>query len=361
MSLEPRRIECYDCVCHFNPLVAAVCFVMLLQNTPAQPVTIDSNILVSPAPALTGQELRALPTDSWITNGGNVFNQRFSPLRQINKSNVNDLRANWRVHLEGSGLEAKYSGEAQPIVYKGVIYISTGADDVFAISVVNGQVLWRYTANLDPDINTLCCGWINRGVALGDDKVFLGRLDGKLVALDQQTGKEIWTVQGERWQEGYSITSAPLFYNNLVITGFAGAEYGIRGRIKAYDADDGSLVWTFYTIPDPGQIGSETWPQDNEVWKHGGASVWQTPAVDPDLELLYFSTGNPGPDFNGAVRAGDNLFSDSIVALNAMTGEYRWHYQQVHHDIWDYDSTNPVILFNVTIQGRMHKAIAEAS
>ena len=361
MSLEPGRIECYDCVCHFNPLVAAVCFVMLLQNTPAQPVTIDSNILVSPAPAFTGQELRALPTDSWITNGGNVFNQRFSPLRQINKSNVNDLRANWRVHLEGSGLEAKYSGEAQPIVYKGVIYISTGADDVFAISVVNGQVLWRYTANLDPDINTLCCGWINRGVALGDDKVFLGRLDGKLVALDQQTGKEIWTVQGERWQEGYSITSAPLFYNNLVITGFAGAEYGIRGRIKAYDADDGSLVWTFYTIPGPGQLGSETWPKNNEVWKHGGASVWQTPAVDPDLELLYFSTGNPGPDFNGAVRAGDNLFSDSIVALNAMTGEYRWHYQQVHHDIWDYDSTNPVILFNVTIQDRMHKAIAEAN
>jgi alcohol dehydrogenase (cytochrome c) len=316
---------------------------------------------IKSAPAFDHRELLALPTAGWLTNGGNLYNQRFSPLRDINRTNVNQLRANWRVHLNGSGLEAKYSGEAQPIVHEGVIYIATGANDVFAISVKTGAILWQYQADLDPDISTLCCGWISRGVALGDGKVFIGRLDGRLVALNQQTGETVWSVQAERWQDGFSITSAPLYYDNMVITGFAGAEYGIRGRVKAYDAHDGTLLWTFYTIPGPGEPGHDTWPQDNEVWKHGGSSVWQTPAVDPELGLLYFSTGNPGPDFNGAVRAGDNLYSDSIIAVDAATGEYRWHFQQVHHDIWDYDSSNPVILFNVTIAGRQHKAIAEVS
>ena len=121
----------------------------------------------------------------------------------------------------------------------------------------------------------------------------------------------------------------------------------MRGRVKAYDADDGKLLWTFYTIPGPGEVGHDTWPQDNEVWMHGGATVWQTPAVDPELGLIYFSTGNPGPDFNGAVRAGDNLFSASIVAIEARTGKYRWHFQEVHHDLWDYDAPNPVVLFDV--------------
>jgi alcohol dehydrogenase (cytochrome c) len=189
----------------------------------------------------------------------------------------------------------------------------------------------------------------------------VGQLDGKLVALDQRTGAVVWSMQAERWQEGLTITSAPLYYDGLVITGFAGAEFGIRGRVKAFDADDGSLVWTFYTIPGPGHVGHETWPQDNDVWMHGGASVWQTPAVDPALGLIYFSTGNPGPDYNGAVRAGDNLFSASIVAIDAKTGEYRWHFQQVHHDLWDYDGPSPVVLFDIDLDGRMRNAIAQAS
>ena len=152
-----------------------------------------------------------------------------------------------------------------------------------------------------------------------------------------------------------------MYFDGLVITGFAGAEYGIRGRVKAFDARSGSLVWTFYTIPGPGEVGHNTWPRDNSVWQHGGASVWQTPASDPELGLLYFSTGNPGPDFNGAVRAGDNLFSASIVAVEAKTGKYRWHFQQVHHDIWDYDAPSPVVLFDIEIGGRMRKALAQPS
>ena len=218
-------------------------------------------------------------------------------------------------------------------------------------SVETGNILWEYRANLDPAIDAVCCGWTSRGVGLGDGKVFVGQLDGKLVALDQRTGKVAWSIQAERWQEGFTITSAPLYYDGLVITGFAGGERGIRGRVKAFNAKDGTLVWTFYTIPGPGELGHDTWPQDNELWQDGGASVWHTPAVDPELGLIYFGTGNPGPDYNGLVRKGDNLFSASIVAVDAKTGKYRWHFQQVHHDIWDYDAATPSCCSTSTING----------
>lgn len=301
------------------------------------------------------------PASGWLTNGGNLYNQRYSPLTRVNRANVADLKAVWRTHLNGSGDGPKYSGEAQPLVHEGVIYIITGADGVFAVSVDTGEILWEYDAGLDEEIDVICCGWTSRGVGLGEGKVFVGQLDGRLLALDQATGKPVWSVQVEKWQEGFSLTSAPLYYDHMVITGVAGAEYGIRGRVKAFAADDGSLLWTFYTIPGPGQPGHDTWPQNNDVWMHGGGSVWQTPAVDPELGLIYFSTGNPGPDFNGAVREGDNLFTDSIIALDVETGEYRWHYQQVHHDIWDYDGSSPVVLFDVTIQGRVQKAVAQVN
>ena len=306
-------------------------------------------------------DLAAPPAANWPTNGGNIYNQRYSPLTQINRTNVANLKGVWRARLDGSGVGQQYSGEAQPLVYDGVVYIVTGADDVFAISVDTGETLWRYDANLDPNISTVCCGWTSRGLGLGEGKIFVGQLNGKIVALDQGTGEIVWSTQAERWEDGYSITGAPLYYDGLVVTGFAGAEFGIQGRVKAYDATDGSHVWTFNTVPNPGEFGHDTWPQDNDVWKHGGASVWQTPAVDPELGLLYFSTGNPGPDFNGSVRAGDNLFSVSIVAVEAATGEYRWHFQQVHHDIWDYDSPSPVVLFDLEYDGRLRKGIAEVS
>ena len=306
-------------------------------------------------------DLSAPPTDGWLKSGGNLFNQNYSPLTQINRQSVANLKGVWRARLEGSGLATKYSGEAQPVVHDGVVYIVTGADDVFAISVKTGKTLWNYEARLDEKITTVCCGWTSRGMGLGEGKIFVGQLDGRLVALDEKSGTPAWSVQAERWQEGYTITAAPLYFDGMVIVGFAGGENGIRGRIKAYDAKDGRLIWTFFTIPAPGEIGHETWPNDNDAWKHGGATIWQTPAVDPELGLIYFTTGNPGPDFNGRIRRGDNLFSVSMVAIEAKTGKYRWHFQQVHHDIWDYDSPNPVILFDVRINGRLRKAAAEAS
>jgi len=305
-------------------------------------------------------ELAALPTNGWLKSGGNLFNQNYSPLTQINRDNVDKLKAVWRASLDGSGNGAKYSGEAQPIVHDGFIYIVTGANDVFAIGVKTGETHWKYEAKLDEKISTVCCGWTSRGLALGDGKIYVGQLDGRLVALDEKSGKTVWSIQAERWQEGYTITAAPLYFDGMVIVGFAGGENGTRGRVKAYDTKDGRLVWTFYTIPGPGEIGHDTWPS-GDAWRHGGATVWQTPAMDPELGLIYFTTGNPGPDFNGRIRRGDNLFSVSLLAVEAKTGKYRWHFQQVHHDIWDYDSPNPVILFDVRINGRVRKAVAEAS
>jgi quinohemoprotein ethanol dehydrogenase len=303
--------------------------------------------------------LAAPPATSWPTNGGNLYNQRYSPLTAINRANVAQLKGVWRTRLRGSGTAPRYSGEGQPIVHDGVAYVTTGANDAFALSIDTGEILWQYTANLDQAISSVCCGWNNRGVAISEDKVFMGRLDGQLVALDRTTGKLVWSIQAERWQDNFSITGAPLYVNGVVINGFAGADRGTRGRLKAYDAKDGRLIWTFYTIPGPGEPGHDTWPNDNDAWKYGGASVWQTPAADPELGLLYFSTGNAGPDYNGAVRAGDNLYAVSIVAIELATGKYRWHFQQVHHDIWDYDASNPVVLMDVNIGGSTRKAIAE--
>jgi len=309
--------------------------------------------------SLQGQAQPGAGPAAWLKNGGNLFNQNYSPLTQINRETVATLKGVWRTHLNGSGMAAKYSGEAQPVVHEGTIYIVTGADDVFALSVKTGAILWTYKASLPDTITTVCCGWTSRGVAIGDGRVYVGQLDGRLVALDQRTGEPAWSIQAERWQNGYTITAAPLYYNGMVIVGFSGAENGTRGRVKAYDAKDGRLIWTFYTIPGPGEIGHDTWPHNTEAWLHGGASVWQTPAVDPELGLIYFTTGNPGPDFNGRIRAGDNLFATSMLAIEAATGKYRWHFQQIHHDLWDYDGPSPVVLFDVMINGRLRKAAAE--
>jgi quinohemoprotein ethanol dehydrogenase len=302
---------------------------------------------------------RDAPVADWPTNGGNYSNQRYSPLARIDRGNVATLKGVWQTNLRGSGLGPQYSGEAQPLVYDGVAYVSTGADDVFAVSLDNGEILWQYTANLDTGLTSVCCGWTSRGVAVSRDRVFVGRLDARLVALDRSTGKPVWDIPAERWEENFSITAAPLYYDGKVIVGFAGGDRGTRGRVKAFDAKDGKLLWTFYTIPGPGEPGHDSWPQTNDAWKYGGGSIWQTPAVDPELGLVYFSTGNAGPDYNGAYRAGDNLYTASIVAVDAATGKYRWHFQQVHHDIWDYDAANPVVLMDVRTNGGTRLGVAE--
>ncbi|MBO1514552.1 PQQ-dependent dehydrogenase, methanol/ethanol family [Metabacillus bambusae] len=311
------------------------------------------------SPAFTTEEMTTLPKEDWVTNGGNVYNQRYSPLDQINKSTISGLKGEWVAHL-GSGFDFKYSGEASPVVYDGVMFVITGENDVLALDAKTGETIWEYRPKIAEKLSTVCCGWTSRGVAIGEGKVFVGLLDARLVALDQKTGEVVWETKVDEWEKGFTITSAPLYYNGKVFTGISGGEYGIRGRVTAYDAELGRELWRFNTVPGPGEVGHETWPSDNKAWMTGGAPVWQTPAVDPELGMLYFSTGNAAPDLDGSLRKGDNLFSASVVAIDVETGEYKWHFQQVHHDIWDLDSPNPVILFDVEKDGEMRKAIGSA-
>ena len=303
----------------------------------------------------------------WRTIGGDWYDSHYSTLKQITTANVKQLKAAWAIHL-GSGIGEKYSLEGTPIVAAGVMYMSTGNDDVLALDAKSGALIWEHLSGIDQKINTVCCGWANRGVAIGDGMVFIGQLDGYLVALDQQTGKQLWRTQIGRWQDGYTITSAPLYYNGAVYTGTAGGDRTARGKVMALDAKTGKVLWTFWTVPGPGEKGSETWPSPNDpdptrakAYLQGGGAVWQTPAIDPELGLLYFSTGNPGPDAGGIGinRPGDNLFTASIVAVH-LDGTYAWHFQAVHHDLWDFDLPSPVVLFDQAYNGQMHKAIAEA-
>jgi alcohol dehydrogenase (cytochrome c) len=317
------------------------------------------------APAFTKETLNALPTTNWITNGGSLSNDRYSPLTQINTTNVSQLKGVWMTQLDTVSTAAKYSQETQPVVYNGVMYVSTGADEVFAVDVASGDVKWKYDAQLDQSISTACCGWDNRGVAIGDGRVYVAQLDGKMVALDMRTGKVDWTKAIAPWKGGYTLTAAPLYYDGRVIIGTAGGEFGIRGRLMSLDAKTGGEAWRFYTIPDPtkdvdGQGPNDTWPKDNDSWTHGGAPIWQTPSVDPDLGMIYFSTGNASPDVNGELRAGDNLFASSMVALDVNTGKYKWHFQQTHHDIWDYDAPSPTMLYDAVVKGKVVHGIAEA-
>jgi quinohemoprotein ethanol dehydrogenase len=296
----------------------------------------------------------------WVSNGGNLTNQRYSTLKQIDTSNVKQLKGAWMTRLKGSGFGGKYSFEGTPLVKDGIMYIVTGNDDVFALNAKTGEFLWERWSGIDQKITSVCCGWDNRGLAMGEGMLFLGQLDANVVALDIKTGKEVWKTPIEVWQDGYGITSAPLYYDGIVYSGITGGEYGIRGRLTALDAKTGKILWRFYTLPGPGEVGADTWPAGNDQYTHGGAAIWNTPALDPQLGLVYFAVGNCGPDYDGAARAGDNLFCASVVALNAKTGQHVWHFQEVHHDIWDYDAASPVLLFDTTINGQPRKGIAQA-
>jgi alcohol dehydrogenase (cytochrome c) len=317
---------------------------------------------------ITTQELAQTKNggNDWITYGGALNNQRYSTLTQIDASNVSQLKGVWMTRL-GSGRGAKYRFEADPLVVGGTMYIPTGNDDIFAMDAKTGKILWEWSSDI-PQVNDLiCCGWDNRGVAVGDGRVYTGLLDGSFVALDQQSGKLLWRTQLEDYHDGYSLTGAYRYYDGLVFTGISGAEKGIRGRMTALDATDGHEVWRFYTVPGPGDLGGDSWPAASDpdpekvaAYTHGGASIWQAPTIDPDLGLLYFTTGNAGPDYDGAMRPGNNLFSASFLALDYKTGQYRWHFQEVHHDIWDFDAPSPTVLFDQTYNGVMRKGIYQA-
>jgi alcohol dehydrogenase (cytochrome c) len=290
-------------------------------------------------------------TRDWLTYSGGMLAQRHSPLAQITPANVKNLELQWV--FQARSLE-KF--EATPLVVDGVMYTVQAPNDVVALDAATGRVFWVY-AHIPSPLARLCCGRVNRGLAILGNTLFMATIDGRLIALDAKTGGLVWNVAvgGARPEAGYSLTVAPLVIKDKVIIGTAGGEYGVRGFLAAFDAHSGKEVWRFHTIAGPGEPGRETWAGDS--WKTGGGSIWVTGSYDPALNLTYWGVGNPGPDWNGDVRLGDNLYSDSVVALDADTGALKWHFQFTPHDVFDYDSVQVPVLADIQWQGQMRKVM----
>ena len=302
---------------------------------------------------------------NWLTYSGNYFSDRHSRLDQITPANVRNLERQWVYQSSAFGL----SWEATPLVVDGIMYVTQRPNDIVALDARTGRVFWIYSYPTPAD-HGACCGANNRGVAVLGERVFMATLDAHVVAIDAATGAELWDVEVADKRLQYAFTLAPLAIRDKVLVGTAGGDRGIRGFIAALDAATGEEVWRFYTIPAPGEPGHETWepcppnPEtfcDPEAWKHGGGSVWLTGSYDPELNLTYWGVGNPGPDWNPAQRPGDNLYTSSVVALDADTGELRWHFQFTPGDPYDFDAVQIPVLADIERSGTMFKAMLWAN
>jgi alcohol dehydrogenase (cytochrome c) len=290
---------------------------------------------------------------NWLQFSGNYAGHRHSPLNQITRANAARLKPLWVYQIDKTD---KF--QASPVVHNGIMYISEPPSDVTALETGSGKVLWRYKRVL-PDDMPVCCGKVNRGVAILGDRIFIGTLDAHLVALDAATGNLVWDVKVADYKIGYTSTVAPLVIKDKVLIGSAGGEFGVRGYLAAFDAKSGKEAWRFWTVPGAGETGSETWAGDS--YKYGSATTWVTGSYDPELNLTYWGTGNPGPDWNGRKRAGDNLYSNSLIALDAGTGKLKWHFQFTPHDVLDLDSTQVPILAGLTWKGSPRKVVLFAN
>ncbi len=316
--------------------------------------------------------------EHWLSHGRDYTNQRYSPLTQINRKTIARLGPVWR-HSSTLLLGRTEKNESTPLVDDGLLIYTEGKNVVIALDPRTGREYWRYNHPIGPA--ALCCGLVNRGVALYGDKVFLATIDAHLVALDRATGRVVWNKQIASPSEGYSFSMAPLAAGGKIVIGASGGEFGVRGFVDAYDPDNGNQIWRFWTIPSPKEGGwwgywSDTTPEGDRLprdiarekrdsarladgWRHGGGPVWATPAYDAQLGLLIFGTGNPSP-LGGENQPGDNLFTLSLVALELATGRLRWYHQTLPHDIWDYDLSSPVVLFDVTRNGSTTPAVGQA-
>ncbi len=339
-------------VLHALPLVAVLAGASF-QPVFAAPVTADRLVEA------------ASETGSWLTHGRDYREQRFSPLQQINTETVDQLGLSWYHEFESTrGLEAT------PLVIDGVLYTTGNWNHVYAFDAVSGELLWDFDPEVDRAVGIkLCCDAVNRGLAAWGNNLYMGTLDGRLIAMDRDTGKPVWTVQTTDPDKYYSITGAPRVVKGKVLIGNGGGEFGVRGYFSAYDAETGDQVWRFYTVPD--DPAKETSPILKEVsstwsgewWKlGGGGTAWDSMAYDPELDLLYVGVGNGSP-WNREIRSngeGDNLFLSSIVAVRPDTGEYVWHYQTTPGEEWDYTATQHMILADLEIDGQLRKVLMQA-
>jgi alcohol dehydrogenase (cytochrome c) len=289
---------------------------------------------------------------NWLTYSRNYQGHRYSPLGEITTANVSRLKVKWALQFSSG------PREVSPIAVDGILYV-TGPNVASALDARTGRTLWVWRRPIPSDYRNIGFPRTSRGPAVLDDKLFVATLDCYLVALDLKSGIERWATKVADYKSGYSMTMAPLAIAGKVVVGISGGETGIRGFVDAYDAKTGKQAWRFWTIPGPGEAGHETW--SGESWKTGGGATWVTGSYDPDLKLVYWGVGNPGPDWNGDVRPGDNLFTCSLVALDGDTGRLRWYFQFTPHDTHDWDATHVPVLFNGEIGGRQHKLVTIAN
>ena len=328
-----------------------VCLAIILALSTLPPLAHSQDPLINP------------PSGEWRSYGRDYTNQRYSPLTQITRANVARLVPH---RVFQTGIERLNGFIASPIVAHGMMYVTTPFNHLIAYDLRTGREAWRYRHK--PGSSIPCCGPTNRGAAIGHGLVFMATLDSRLLALDSKTGELRWEIQDSDPDSAYSFTLAPLVVGDKVIVGTSGAEFATRGRVTAYDADTGELVWRWYAVPSPEEGGwwgqwSPTTPTGEnlgrdiaqekadsaryaDAWRIGGGSMWTTPAYDPDLGLLYMGIGNPVPEYDATVRPGDNLYTVSIVAVDAASGKLRWYHQYVPHDVWDFDASNPPVLFS---------------
>ena len=338
---------------------AAAVIALILGSQPA----------VFAADEVTADQLLKADSDpgNWLTHHKDYSAQRFSPLNQINKDNVKNLHVAWTLQLggvEGGGIWSHGGLEGTPIVQNGFMYVTDGWGSVYKIDTKGGQakVLWRMDPKTDHDWAgaVACCGVDNRGVALSGDLVLSHSLDGRLIATNKETGEIAWQRQVADPDKSEVITGAPLVVKNLAITGVAGAEYGIRGWIAATDLTTQKEVWRTYTIPGKGEPGSETWKDSYNAAATGGGSTWVTGSYDPRTNTLFWGVGNPGPDWDSAYRPGDNLYTDSTLALDVDSGKIKWHFQHTPNDAFDYDSVSENVLADAPVHGQPRHLDLEA-
>lgn len=290
---------------------------------------------------------------NWLTYSGSYAGWRYSKLDQITTENASHLSMQWAFQVGDLG-----QFETTPLVVDGVLYGTGQNDRAFAIDARTGRPIWRYQRNL-PDKLQPCCGMVNRGLAILGNRLFMATLDAHVIALDTKSGNVLWDATAADYHKAYTFTVAPLVVKNEVIVGISGGEYGVRGFIDAYDAATGRRLWRFDTVPGPSEPGHETWKGDS--WKTGGVPAWITGTYDPELNLVYWPTGNPSPSNYGGERAGDNLYSNSMLALDPDTGKLKWYFQFTPHDLYDYDATQIPILFDADWEGRPRKLLVQAN
>ena len=297
----------------------------------------------------------AADPEKWLLYGGDYANYRHSPIADITPDNVADLQVVWAFP---TGTTEQF--EVSPTIYDGIMYVTTSFNRLFALNAETGEIYWRYDHPLpDRQDMKLCCGTVNRGAAISGDLVMMATLDAKMVAFHRLTGEKQWEVTLAEHDAGFSATSVPMIVKDMAVIGIAGGEFGVRGFFDAYDVATGELRWRHYTVPIEGEPGVETWAGDS--WKTGGAPAWTSGAYDPQADVLYWTTGNPAPDWNGDLRAGDNLYSNSLLAVNPDTGERLWHFQFTPHDVWDYDGNTQLFLVDVERDGKTIPAIVQAN